>query len=153
MQIEQKLIELGTPLPETPKPVAAYVPAVRVNDWVYTSGQVAMVNGELKYKGKVGHDITMEEAYESAKICALNALSAVKSVIGDLDKIERVVKVVGYVNSAPGFTVQPAVINGASDFLKAVFGEQGAHARSAVGVAELPFGASVEIEMIFKVKE
>ena len=153
MQIEQNLARLGYTLPQTPKPVAAYVPAIKINDWIYTSGQLAMVKGELKYKGKVGKDITKEEGYEAAKICALNALSAAKSVIGDLDKIEQVVKVVGFVNSAPGFTGQPAVINGASEFLKEVFDEKGAHARSAVGVAELPLGASVEIEMIFKVKE
>ena len=151
MNIEQKLADLGITLPETPKPVAAYVPALLTNDLVFTSGQLPMVEGELKFKGKLGLDVTKEQGYEAAKIGALNALSAAKSVTEDLDKIEQVVKVVGFVNSAPGFTEQPAVINGASEFLKQVLGDKGAHARSAVGVAELPLGAAVEIEIIFKV--
>ena len=111
-----------------------------------------MVTGQLKFKGKLGKEITKEQGYEAAKICALNALSAIKSVVGDLDRIEQVVKVVGFVASAEGYTEQPAVVNGASEFLKELLGENGAHARSAVGVAELPLGAAVEIEMIVKVK-
>ena len=151
MNIEEKIAQLGLTLPSTPKPIAAYVPAIQINDYIYTSGQLPIVAGELKFKGKVGVDITKEQGYEAAKICALNALSAVKGIVGNLDQIKQVVKVVGFVNSAPRFTEQPAVINGASEFLKQVFGDKGAHARSAVGVAELPMGAAVEIEMIFKV--
>lgn len=152
MTIEEKLKALGLTLPQTPKPVAAYIPAIQVDNMVYTSGQLPVIAGELKFKGKLGREITKEKGYEAAKICALNALSAIKSVIGDLDRIEQIVKVVGFVASAEGFTDQPAVINGASEFLKELFGEKGAHARSAVGMAELPLGASVELEMIVKVK-
>ena len=152
MIIEQKLSDLGITLPEIPKPVAAYVPAIELNDWLFTSGQLPLIRGELKYQGKLGQEVTTEQGYEAAKICALNALSAAKSVIGDLNNIEQIVKVVGFVNSASGFTEQPAVINGASEFLKQIFGERGVHARSAVGVAELPLGATVEIEIIFKIK-
>lgn len=152
MTIEEKLKSLGSILPQTPKPVAAYIPAIQVNDMVYTSGQIPLVAGELKLKGKLGREISKEMGYQAAKICALNALSVIKSVIGDLDRIEQIIKVVGFVASAEGFTEQPAVINGASEFLKELFGEKGAHARSAVGVAELPLGAAVELEMIVKVK-
>lgn len=153
MKIEKKMIALGLELPETPKPVAAYVPAIKAGDFVYTSGQIPLVKGELNFKGKLGKDITLEQGKEAAKICALNALSAAKSVLGNLDHIEQVVKVVGFVNSAIDFVDQPAVINGASELLKEIFGDNGAHARSAVGVAELPFGAAVEVEMIFKIKQ
>jgi enamine deaminase RidA (YjgF/YER057c/UK114 family) len=152
MKVEQKLKSLGLSLPQTPKPVAAYIPAIQVNDLVFTSGQLPIVNGQLKFKGKLGKEITKEQGYEAAKICALNALSAIESVVSDLDRIEQVVKVVGFVASAEGFTEQPAVLNGASEFLKELLGEQGAHARSAVGVAELPLDAAVEIEMIVKVR-
>ncbi|MBD3288731.1 RidA family protein [candidate division KSB1 bacterium] len=153
MVIEKKLLEMGIELPETPKPVAAYIPAIRSGDLVFTSGQIPVVRGEVKYAGKVGTDISIEDAYQAAKICALNALSAAKSVVGDLDKIDQVVKVVGFVNSIPGFTQQPAVINGASEFFKELFGERGIHARSAVGVAELPLNVAVELEVIFRVKK
>ncbi len=152
MTVEEKLKSLGLPLPQTPKPVAAYVPAVQVNDLVFTSGQLPIVAGQLKFKGKLGKEVTKQQGYEAAKICALNALSAIKSVVGDLDRIEQVVKVVGFVASAEGFTEQPAVMIGASEFLKELLGERGVHARSAVGMAELPLGAAVEIEMIVKVK-
>jgi enamine deaminase RidA (YjgF/YER057c/UK114 family) len=152
MTVEEKLKSLGLTLPQTPKPVAAYIPAIQVNDMVYTSGQLPIVEGELKLKGKLGKEISKEQGYEAAKICALNALSAIKGIIGDLDRIEQVVKVVGFVASAEGFIEQPAVVNGASEFLKELFGEKGAHARSAVGMAELPLGAAVELEMIVKVK-
>jgi len=152
MTVEEKLKSLGFSLPETPKPVAAYIPALQVNDLVYTSGQIPVVEGELKFKGKLGIQVSREQGYEAARICALNALSAIKSVIGDLDKIEQVVKVVGFVASGPGFTDQPAVVNGASEFLKQVLGEKGVHTRSAVGVAELPLGCPVELEMIVKVR-
>ena len=152
MKIEERLEMLGMSLPETPKPVAAYIPAIQVDNLVFTSGQLPMIRGKLKFSGKLGRDITKEQGYEAAKICALNALSAVKSVIGNLDRIEQIVKVVGFVASADGFIEQPAVVNGASEFLKEVFGEKGVHARSAVGMAELPLGAAVELEMIIKIK-
>lgn len=152
MSYEAKLKEMGITLPEAPKPVAAYVPAVQIGDYVYTSGQIPFVNGELKYKGKLGKDLDVEQGYESAKTCALNCLSVIKSVIGSLDKIEKVVKVVGFVNSAPGFNQQPKVINGASELLGQIFGEAGQHARSAVGVNELPMDAATEVELIVKIK-
>lgn len=149
---EEKLKELGIELPVTPKPVAAYVPAVQVDKYVYTSGQIPFVNGELKYKGKVGEQLNETEGYEAAKICAINCLSAAKGITGSLDKIEKVVKVTGFVNSAPGFSAQPKVINGASELLGQVFGDAGSHARSAVGVSELPLDVPVEVEIIFKLK-
>jgi enamine deaminase RidA (YjgF/YER057c/UK114 family) len=151
MTVEQKLQSMGIKLPETPKPVAAYIPALKVNDLIFTSGQIPMVGGEIKYKGKLGADISIEQGYQAAKICALNALSAIKGVLGDLDRLEQVVKVVGFVASTKGFTDQPAVINGASEFLQEILGEKGTHARSAVGVAELPLGVPVEVELIVKV--
>ena len=151
--VEKKLAELGLSIPEAPKPVAAYVPAIKTGEYIYTSGQIPLVSGELKYKGKVGAEITLEQGYEAAKVCALNCLSVIKGLIGDLDKIEQVVKVVGFVNSAPGFNMQPKVVNGASELLGAVLGEKGFHARSAVGVNELPLDATVEVEMVVKVKE
>lgn len=153
MSFESKLKEMGLELPEAPKPVAAYVPAVKINGYVYTSGQIPFVNGELKYKGKVGGGVSEAEGYEAAKICALNCLSVIKAQIGSLDKIERIVKVVGFVNSAAGFNMQPKVINGASELLGQIFGDAGQHARSAVGVNELPMDAATEVEMIVKVKE
>lgn len=152
MSFEEKIKSLGLELPEPPKPVAAYVPAVKVDNYVYTSGQLPFVNGELKYKGKVGKDVQEEDAYEAAKICALNCLSVIKGVIGDLDNIEQVVKINGYVASAPGFNLQPKVINGASELIGEIFGNKGQHARSAVGVNELPLDATCEVEMIVKVK-
>lgn len=150
---EAKLSELGINLPPAPKPVASYVPAVRVDNYVYTSGQIPFAGGELKYKGKVGSDLAEDQGYEAAKICAVNCLSAVRELAGSLDNIERIVKVSGYVNSAPGFFNQPRVINGASDLLGQVFGEAGKHARAAVGVSELPLNAAVEVEMVVKLKQ
>lgn len=152
MSFEARLKELGINVPEPAKPLAAYMPAVKAGDYVYTSGQIPFVAGELKFKGKVGKDITLEQGYEAAKVCAINCLAAVKSVIGSLDKIEKIVKVVGFVNSAAGFLDQPKVINGASELIGSVFGQAGEHARSAVGVAELPIDAAVEVELIVKVK-
>jgi len=152
LSFEEKIKSLGLELPEPPKPVAAYVPAVKVDNYVYTSGQLPFVNGELKYKGKVGKDVQEEDAYEAAKICALNCLSVIKGVIGDLDNIEQVVKINGYVASAPGFNLQPKVINGASELIGEIFGNKGQHARSAVGVNELPLDATCEVEMIVRVK-
>jgi enamine deaminase RidA (YjgF/YER057c/UK114 family) len=150
-QIEQKIIDLGFLLPETAKPLAAYIPAVQSGNLVFTSGQLPMIDGSLLETGKVGGSVSPERAKELATVCALNALAAVKTVIGDLDKIKRVVKVVGFVSSTPDFSGQPAVVNGASEFLGEVFGDKGIHARSAVGVAVLPLDAPVEIELIVEV--
>ena len=149
---EARLKEMGINLPGVPKPVAAYVPAVLVDKYVYTSGQLPFAGGELKFKGKLGKDLTESNGYEAAKICAINCLSAVRELAGSLDKVERIVKVTGFVNSAPGFTNQPGVINGASELLGEIFGEAGRHARAAVGVGELPLGAAVEVEMVVKIK-
>jgi enamine deaminase RidA (YjgF/YER057c/UK114 family) len=145
--VEAKLAELGLTLPEVVPPLAAYQPAVRSGPYVFTSGQLPMVEGKLPATGKVGADVTPEQAKELAATCALNALAAVKSIVGDLDRIARVVKVVGFVASAPDFTGQPAVVNGASELLGAALGDRGVHARSAVGVAVLPLDAPVEIEI------
>ncbi|MEY9927221.1 enamine deaminase RidA (YjgF/YER057c/UK114 family) [Catenulispora sp. GP43] len=148
---EEKLTELGLKLPEVAAPVAAYIPVLRSGNLVYTSGQLPMVDGALPMIGKVGDQVSPEDAKALAQRCALNALAAVKSEIGDLAKVKRVVKVVGFVASAPDFTGQPAVINGASELLGAVFGEAGRHARSAVGVAVLPLDAPVEVELTVEV--
>jgi len=145
-----RLTELGLTLPEVVPPLAAYVPAVRTGDLIYTSGQLPMMGGKLARVGKVGAEVTPEEGKELAHICALNALAAVDALVG-LDAIKRVVKVVGFVASAEGFTGQPGVINGASELLGQVFGEAGRHARSAVGVCELPLGAPVEVELVVEV--
>ena len=150
-KIEQRIIDLGFLLPETSKPLAAYIPAVQSGNLVFTSGQLPMIAGSLAETGKVGGSVSPERAKELATVCALNALAAVKTVIGDLDKIKRIVKVVGFVSSVPEFSGQPAVVNGASEFLGEVFGEKGIHARSAVGVAVLPLNAPVEIELIVEV--
>ncbi len=150
-QIEQRIIDLGFLLPETAKPLAAYIPAVQSGNLVFTSGQLPMIAGSLAETGKVGGSVSPERAKELATVCALNALAAVKTVIGDLDKIKRIVKVVGFVSSTPEFSGQPAVVNGASEFLGEVFGEKGIHARSAVGIAVLPLDAPVEIELIVEV--
>ncbi|MEY9968164.1 enamine deaminase RidA (YjgF/YER057c/UK114 family) [Streptacidiphilus sp. MAP12-16] len=150
-RVESKLAELGLELPQVVPPLASYVPAVRSGEYVFTSGQLPMVGGKLALTGKVGAEVTAEEAKEQARICALNALAAVKSVIGDLDRIEQVVKVVGFVASAPDFTAQPGVVNGASELLGEVLGAAGVHARSAVGVAVLPLDAPVEVEIQVRV--
>ncbi len=145
-----RLTGLGIELPRVVTPVASYVPAVRTGPHVYTAGQVPMVEGELAGAGKVGSEVSLSDAQRHARTCALNALAAVDSLVG-LDSIERVVKVVGFVASAEGFAEQPAVVNGASELLGEVFGDAGKHARSAVGVAELPLGAPVEVELIVEV--
>ncbi|WP_433499218.1 RidA family protein [Sphaerimonospora sp. CA-214678] len=149
---EERLAELGLTLPDVVPPVAAYLPAVRTGDHVYTSGQIPVVDGKLGVTGKVGAEVSAEEAKELASICALNAMAALKSVVGDLSKVVRIVKVVGFVASAPDFTGQPAVVNGASELLGEVFGDAGRHARSAVGVAALPLDAPVEVELIAEVR-
>lgn len=153
MQIEEKIKALGLELPEVPKPLAAYVPGVKADNIIYTAGQIPLVKGELKYKGKVGKDLTEQEGYEAAKVCVLNCLSIIKDLCGDLDKVEKVIKVNGFVASAPDFNMQPKVINGASELLKEIFGDKGVHARAAVGVNELPVNAACEVELIVKVKE
>jgi enamine deaminase RidA (YjgF/YER057c/UK114 family) len=153
MKIEKRLEELGVKLPEPAKPVAAYVPFCRVGNLIYISGQDCRVNGELKYKGKVGKDVTEEEAYEAAKITAINLLAILKSAVGDLDRVKQIVNLHGYVNSADGFVRQPFVINGASEFLVEVFGEKGKHSRCALSCNELPFDTPVEIEMIVEVED
>ncbi|WP_043265405.1 RidA family protein [Streptomyces sp. CT34] len=145
--VEDKIASLGLKLPEVVPPLATYQPAVRSGAYVHTSGQLPMVAGALLATGKVGAEVGPEQGKELAATCALNALAAVKSVIGDLDKIVRVVKVVGFVASAPDFTGQPGVVNGASELLGAVLGDKGVHARSAVGVAVLPLDAPVEVEI------
>jgi enamine deaminase RidA (YjgF/YER057c/UK114 family) len=146
----KRLAELGIELPSVVAPLAAYVPAVRSGSQVYTSGQLPFVEGKLAVTGKVGGEVSPEEAKRHARTCVLNALAAVDSLVG-LDSVVRVVKVVGFVASAEGFTGQPAVINGASEVLGEIFGDAGAHARSAVGVAELPLGSPVEVELIVEV--
>ncbi len=149
--IRERLAELGLTLPPVVPPVASYVPAVRSGNHVFTSGQLPMVDGALHATGKVGAEVDPGVATEAARLCALNALAAIDALVG-LESITRVVKVVGFVASAPGFTGQPGVINGASHLLGDVFGDAGVHARSAVGVAELPLGAPVEVELIVEVR-
>jgi enamine deaminase RidA (YjgF/YER057c/UK114 family) len=146
-----RLAELGIRLPAVAAPVAAYVPAVRSGQLVYTSGQLPFVDGGLRRTGKVGGSVDAEDAAHDAKLCALNALAAIDELVG-LDSVARVVRVVGYVASAEGFTGQPRVVNGASELLGRIFGDAGRHARSAVGVAELPLGAPVEVELIVELR-
>lgn len=150
MTIADRLAELGLALPPVVPPVAAYVPAQVSGNLVFTAGQLPMVGGVLPAVGKVGAEIGADEAQEYARICALNALAAADSVIGSLDRVTRVVKVTGFVASAPDFTGQPGVINGASELLREVFGDAGSHARSAVGVAVLPLDAPVEVEVVLE---
>ncbi|AKK07242.1 putative translation initiation inhibitor, yjgF family [Corynebacterium mustelae] len=150
MSISNRLAELGITLPAVATPVAAYVPAITVGNQVWTSGQLPFIEGELPETGKLGAEITVEKGAEYARQCALNALAAVDSQVG-IDNVKRVLKIVGFVASAPGFHEQPAVVNGASTLIGEIFGEAGAHARSAVGVAELPLNAPVEIEIIVEV--
>lgn len=148
----QRLQELGIELPDVAAPVAAYVPAVRSGEHVYTSGQLPFVNGELSETGKVGSEVDPERATELARIAALNAVAAAADLVG-LDNIEQIVKVNGFVASAAGFNGQPGVINGASTVLQEIFGEAGVHARAAVGVAELPLNSPVEVDMVIRVRD
>lgn len=150
MSARARLAELGLELPAAVTPLAAYVPAVRTGNLVYTSGQLPMEAGELPHTGKVGAGISPEEGKRLARICALNALAAVNTLV-DIDAVARVVKMVGFVASAPGFNGQPGVINGASELLAEIFGAAGEHARSAVGVSELPLDAPVEVEIVVEV--
>jgi enamine deaminase RidA (YjgF/YER057c/UK114 family) len=152
MSIKDKLAELGLTLPEAAAPVAAYVPAVRTGNLVFTAGQLPLVDGKIPFIGKVGSDVTPEQAKDMAQVCALNALAAI-SLVADIDQIERIVRVGGFVNGIPGFVAIPAVINGASELLIKLFGEvNGKHARTAIGVAELPLNAPVEVEMVVQLK-
>ena len=146
----QRLADLGITLPEAAAPLAAYVPAVRTGNFVYTSGQLPIRDGELLATGKVGAEIDPEQGNELARVCGLNALAAVHALVG-IDAVVKVVKVVGFVASAPGFNGQPGVVNGASELFGEIFGEAGAHARSAVGVSELPRNAPVEVEITVEV--
>jgi enamine deaminase RidA (YjgF/YER057c/UK114 family) len=148
---EDRLAELGLAVPEVAKPVAVYVPAVASGDLVFTSGQLPMRNGELMVTGKVGGEVSVEEAVACAQQCALNAIAAVRSIVGDLDRVAQVVKVVAFVASTPDFTGQPGVANGASELLGKAFGDAGVHARSAVGVPVLPLDAPVEVEIVVRV--
>lgn len=152
-QVENRLQEMGLSVPEVAAPVAAYVPALRNGDLVYTSGQLPLVAGQLRASGKLGAEITTEMGYELAQTCVLNAIAAVRAQIGDLDKVVRVVKVLGFVASTSDFYDQPQVINGASELLGKAFGDAGEHARSAVGVAVLPRNAPVEVELIVAVRD
>jgi enamine deaminase RidA (YjgF/YER057c/UK114 family) len=149
----ERLAALGLTLPPVTPPVAAYVPAVRTGAFVYVSGQVPVADGKLAGTGKVGGEVSASDAAGMARICALNALAAAASAAGGLDRIRRIVKVTGFVASAPGFGGQPQVINGASELFIEVFGEDGRHARSAIGVAELPLNAPVEVELIAEIRE
>ncbi|MBN1173719.1 MAG: RidA family protein [Micromonosporaceae bacterium] len=152
--VQQRLANLGLTLPSAAVPVGAYVTALREGNLVWTAGQLPLVDGALPVAGKVGHGdgrVTPEQGYDLARICALNALAAIQSVINDLDHITRIVKVVGFVASVPDFTGQPSVVNGASDLLVSVFGDAGRHARSAVGVCALPLDAPVEVELVVAV--
>jgi enamine deaminase RidA (YjgF/YER057c/UK114 family) len=145
---EERLAELGLAVPEVAKPVAAYVPAVRSGNFVFTSGQLPMRSGELMHTGKVGDDVSPDEAVECAQQCALNAIAAVKAELGDLGMVKRIVKVVAFVACTPDFTGQPQVANGASELFGSVFADAGVHARSAVGVPVLPLDAPVEVELV-----
>ena len=150
--VRAKLAELGLTLPVATLPLAAYVPAVRTGNIVFTAGQLPMVDGKLSMTGKVGAAVTVEQAKELAQICALNALAAVQTV-AEVDDIVRVIRVVGYVNGIPGFITQPAVVNGASELFLHIWGDAGKHARSAVGIAELPLDAPVEVELTVELKK
>jgi enamine deaminase RidA (YjgF/YER057c/UK114 family) len=150
VSVSARLAELDITLPTPAAPLAAYIPAVRTGNLVYTSGQLPLIGGEVTHAGKVGAEVTPEDAKTAARTCAVNALAAIHALVG-VDSVTRVVKVVGFVASAPGFNGQPGVVNGASEFLGEVFGEAGTHARSAVGVLELPLDAPVEVELIVEV--
>ena len=151
MIIEKKIKELGYELPEDSKPKAMYVPVKQLGNSLFIAGQVAFKDGKLRHPGKVGKDVTLEQAQDAARVCIINMLSAVKAYIGDLDKVKNVIKVQAFVSSAPGFDQQHIVINAASQLLYDVFGDVGRHARTAVGTSQLPMNASVEIEAIFEI--
>ena len=151
MEVEARLAELGLTLPKPPQPVGAYLPAQQVGDLLFLSGTTCYVDGGLLYTGRLGAELTVEQGYAAARQTALNLLSVIKATLGDLDLVERVIKLNGYVNSAPDFDRQPAVINGASDLLEKVYGERGKHARTSIGVSDLPGHIPVEIEMVVQI--
>jgi enamine deaminase RidA (YjgF/YER057c/UK114 family) len=151
MSVETRLQELGIVLPEAAAPVASYVPVVIHGDLAFVSGQISFVDGEL-LKGRLGHDVSLEEGMKAARGCGLMILAQIKAALGSLDRVERVVKLGGFVNSTPDFTDQPKVINGASDLMLEIFGEAGKHARAAVGVPSLPLGVAVEVDAVVAVK-
>ncbi len=152
MSVEERLESLGIVIPPVAKPVAAYVPAVVTGEWVYVSGQLPVKDGKLSVSGKVGKDVTTEQAYEAARLCAINCLAVLKDAVGDLNRVERIVKVTGFVAAAEGYIDAPKVVNGASELFGEVFGDAGKHARAAVGVAELPLGACCEVELVAVLK-
>jgi enamine deaminase RidA (YjgF/YER057c/UK114 family) len=153
MEIEKKLNAMGLVLPNPPVPAANYIGSVRVGNLLFVGGNIGRINGTLKYRGKVGDAVTLEQAYEAARNCALNHLATIKAALGDLDRVERIVKVLGYVNVAPGFKEMPKVINGESDLLVSLWGEKGQHTRAAVGVASLSQDSPVETEVTVQVRE
>jgi len=150
--IEEKISQLGFTLPAAPKPLASYIPAVKAGNLVFTAGQLPIKDGSLAFKGKLGKELNEDDGKKAAQLCALNCLNVIRNEIESLDKIDRVIKLTVFVNSADGFINHPQVANGASDLIKEIFGENGKHVRSAVGVAELPLNAPVEIDMIVKIK-
>lgn len=152
MKYEQRILELGYALPAVAEAIGVYVPIVQAGDLLFLAGTIPEINDELKYKGQLGRELSIEDGQAASRLCALNSLAAIKHHLGDLDKIKRFVRLVGYVNSTPEFVDQPKVVNGASQLLVDVFGEQGKHARLAVGVAQLPLGAPVELEMVVQVE-
>ena len=151
--VEQRLREMGIELPPCPVPVAAYVPAARGGNFIFAAGQTAIIDDQVVYKGKLGREYGIEEGYDAARIAAIRVIAELKSIVGDLDRIEQIVKLTGYVSSAEGFGDQPKVVNGASELIRKAFGAKGEHARVAFGVAELPDGAPVEIDVIAYVSE
>ncbi len=149
--IEEKIREIGIMLPIPPKPVGSYIPVVRTGNLVFVSGQIPTSDGKILYSGKVTKDLSIEDAQKAARLCVVNALAQLKSELGNLDKISKIVRVSGFVNSPPEFTEQPKVINGASDLLFEIFGKKGQHARIAVGVSSLPLNSAVEVDLIVEI--
>src|SRR5687767_14059300 len=153
MELENRLNALGIELPKVPTPAANYIGYVRLGNLLFIGGNIGRINGAIKYRGKVGAEVTLEQAYDAARNCALNHLAIMKAALGDLDRVERIVKVLSYINVAPGFTEMPKVANGESDLLVQLFGDRGRHTRAAIGVAGLSSNASVETEIIVQVRE
>lgn len=151
--IEQRVKDLGIELPNVPKPQASYIPTIQTGNLVYTSGMSSIQNGTRTYVGRLGEEVTVEDGYQSARLCAINCLAAIRSHIGSLDKIKKIVKLTGFIRSSKDFNEQHKVLNGASDLIEEIFAENGKHVRSAIGVNELPFGISVEVEMIIEIEQ
>jgi enamine deaminase RidA (YjgF/YER057c/UK114 family) len=150
--IEQRIKELGIVWPKVPEPQAAYIPTIQTGQLIYTAGMSSIQNGVRTYVGRLGEDLTVEEGYQSARLCAINCLAAIRKHTGSLDQVKRVVKLTGFIRSSTSFTEQHKVLNGASDVIEAIFGDSGKHVRSAIGVNELPFGICVEVEMIVELQ-